>query len=112
MIPRVLALAREGRTQTEIAIEIGCATSTIQKWLWAERVEDKYMADITPWLAKANFSIAVTATSQAVAFPIAGAPVALISNSGSGEAFVRLGSATAGLSCVAGDPDFSIPAGK
>jgi hypothetical protein len=113
LIPRVLDLTRQGLTQSEIAIECGCATSTIQKWLWAERLEEKYMADIAPWLAKANFSVAVTTTAQVVAFPAAGqsAMVALVTNSGSGEAFVRFGAATAGLTVIAGDPDFSIPAG-
>ena len=72
------------------------------------------MADIAPWLAKANFSIAVTTSSQAVAFPPSGqnAMVALVQNSGSGEAFVRFAAASAGLACIAGDPDLSVPAGK
>jgi hypothetical protein len=67
--------------------------------------------DLTPWLAKTNFSISVTTSALAVAFPITGAAVALIANTGTTEAFIRLGQQTAGLGCVAGDPDLSIPAG-
>jgi hypothetical protein len=71
------------------------------------------MVDIAPWLAKTNFSIAVTTSSQVVAFPPAGqnAMVALVANTGTGELFVRFGAAAAGLACVAGDPDLSIPSG-
>jgi hypothetical protein len=71
------------------------------------------MTDRAPFLLKTSFSIAVTTTAQAVAFPAIGLPAAaaLISNTGTGEAFFRLGTQTAGLGCVAGDPDMSIPAG-
>jgi len=36
LMPRIKTLRAQGHTQEEIAIEIGCATSTIQKWLKTE----------------------------------------------------------------------------
>jgi hypothetical protein len=35
----VHSMRAQGQTQTTIAIELGCAPSTVQKWLWAERCE-------------------------------------------------------------------------
>jgi predicted transcriptional regulator len=36
-MPLVLDMWKKGLTQTEIAVELGCSQSTIQKWLKAER---------------------------------------------------------------------------
>jgi hypothetical protein len=41
MMPRIRAMRDEGRTQEEIAVEIGCAASTIQKWLDREKPDAK-----------------------------------------------------------------------
>ena len=40
LMPRIRELAAQGLTHGEISIEIGCATSTIQKWLYAERTNE------------------------------------------------------------------------
>jgi hypothetical protein len=39
-MPRIRELAAQGLTHGEISIEIGCATSTIQKWLYAKRTNE------------------------------------------------------------------------
>jgi hypothetical protein len=35
LMAQIRAMRARGLTMTEIAIELGCATSTVQKWLWA-----------------------------------------------------------------------------
>lgn len=41
LLPLIKAMREKNFTQTEIAIEIGCSQSCIQKWLEAERTKAK-----------------------------------------------------------------------
>ena len=41
LMPRILAMTAKGYTQEAIAVEVRVAQSTVQKWLWAERMKNK-----------------------------------------------------------------------
>jgi ParB-like chromosome segregation protein Spo0J len=41
LMPRIRELRAHGLTQEAIAVRIGCAQTTVQKWLYAEKPDDE-----------------------------------------------------------------------
>jgi len=41
LMPLIRELEAKGMTQEQIAVECGCAQTTVQKWLFAEKPDDR-----------------------------------------------------------------------